>query len=167
LLTYCMPSLLFPSANFRAYAVLGLGYLGDHPLKNNITSRIAALAPVVPDISGYTAVPQASWSTPVSVTTPAGSVTLGFDGTSGAITSLTQAEISWADAEHPLAQYIYRTYNDTDYDAQGTCCYGASGRQAIANPNRTVTVPTMTGLWVDNLAAPTSFVVRPVSPPLE
>jgi hypothetical protein len=85
-------------------AVLGLGYLGDHPLKDNITARIAALAPAVPNVAGYVAVPQDDWAKSVTVITPAGDVTLGFDGVTGAITSLTMAGLAWADATHPLAQ---------------------------------------------------------------
>ena len=54
----------------------------------------------------------------MTVSTPGGSVTVGFDGITGALTSLTLAGVAWADATHPIAQYIYKTYNDTDYDAQ-------------------------------------------------
>jgi len=94
--------------------VLGLGYLGDHPLAANISARMLALVPAVPNVTGYAPVPAAAWSTPVTV----GAVTLGFDGTTGALTSLSLAGVEWADAAHPLAQYVYRTYNDSDYDAQ-------------------------------------------------
>lgn len=94
--------------------VLGLGYLGDHPLAANISARMLALVPAVPNVTGYAPVPAAAWSTPVTV----GAVTLGFDGTTGALTSLILAGVEWADAAHPLAQYVYRTYNDSDYDAQ-------------------------------------------------
>ena len=94
--------------------VLGLGYLGDHPLAANISARMSALVPAVPNVTGYAPVPEAAWSTPVTV----GAVTLGFDGTTGALTSLSLAGIEWADAAHPLAQYVYRTYNDSDYEAQ-------------------------------------------------
>ena len=144
--------------------VLGLGYLGDHPLAANITARIAALIPAVPSTAGLVAVAPSAWATPVTVSTPAGSVTLGFDGTTGALTTLVLAGVSWADAAHPLAQFVYKTYNDTDYNAQGTCCYGEGGRQRIANPNRTTTMPTMTGLWEDSAAAPTSFLVSLAMP---
>jgi len=41
---------------------------------------------------------------------------------------------------------VYKTYNDTDYKAQGTCCYGEDGRQKIANPQQTTTTPMMTGM---------------------
>lgn len=98
--------------------VLGLGYLGDHPLAANITARIEALMPVVPVTAGLVPVPPSAWSTPVVVSTPGGSVTIGFDGTTGAITTLSLAGVAWADASHPIAQYVYKTYNDTDYDAQ-------------------------------------------------
>lgn len=95
-----------------------MGYLGDHPLAANITSRINALAPVVPSTEGLVAIAPSAWATPVVVTTPAGSITIGFDGETGAITDLNMAGLAWADANHPLAKYIYKTYNDLDYDAQ-------------------------------------------------
>lgn len=55
-----------------------------------------------------------------------GPALIGFDGTTGAIVNLTLGGIAWADAAHPLAQYIYRTYNDTDYDEQVSCAVRAA-----------------------------------------
>ena len=43
---------------------------------------------------------------------------LGLDGTTGAFSVFNMAGIDWADSAHLLAQYVYKTYNDTDYDAQ-------------------------------------------------
>lgn len=94
--------------------MLGLGYLGDHPLAANISATMAALAPVPPNVSDYAPVPPASWAQPFVV----GPAVIAFDGTTGAIVNLTLAGVAWADAAHPLAQYIYQTYNDSDYDAQ-------------------------------------------------
>lgn len=149
-------------------AALGIGYLGDHPLAANISARMAALVPAVPDVSGLTPVAPGSWGAPFTTKVPSGaSVTLAFDASTGALARLNLAGVEWADAAHPLALYIYKTYNDTDYDAQGTCCYGESGRQTVANPNRTTTSPTMTGLWVDDAAAPTRAVVSMSMPALQ
>ena len=128
----------------------GFRYLADHPLAANITARVAALVPLVPDTSALTAVDQSEWGTAIQVTTPGGDLTLGLDGTTGAFSVFNLAAVDWADSNHLIGQYIYKTYNDTDYAANPTCCYGEGGRQKIANPNRTATTPTMTGLWVDD-----------------
>ena len=128
----------------------GFRYLADHPLAANISARVAALVPLVPDTSALTQVDQGDWGTAIQVTTPGGDLTLGLDGTSGAFSVFNVGGVDWADSEHLLAQYVYKTYNDTDYDANPTCCYGEGSRQKIANPNRTATTPQMTGLWVDD-----------------
>jgi hypothetical protein len=145
---------------------LGLQYLGNHPLAANISARIAALAPAVPSLAGMTALPAASWATSMALAGGAG-ITLGFDGVTGAITRLRMAGAEWADSAHALARYVYKTFNDTDYSANPTCCYGERNRQAVANPNRTVTSPTMTGLWVDDAAAPARVVVAMAMPDLQ
>jgi hypothetical protein len=145
---------------------LGMQYLGNHPLAANISARIAALAPAVPSLAGMTALPAASWATSMALAGGAG-ITLGFDGVTGAITRLRMAGAEWADSAHALARYVYKTFNDTDYSANPTCCYGERNRQAVANPNRTVTSPTMTGLWVDDAAAPARVVVAMAMPDLQ
>ncbi len=137
--------------------VNGARYLADHPLAAAIAARMAALVPAVPATAGLTAVPASGWAAPFSLL--GGAVALGFDGATGAITRLRMAGQEWADGAHALARYVYKTFNDTDYAGNPTCCYGEGGRQAIANPNRTTTSPTMTGLWVDSLAAPSTLVV--------
>ena len=145
--------------------VNGVRYLADHPLAAAIAGRMAALAPAVPPTAGLTPVPASGWVAPFSLL--GGSVTLGFDGATGAITRLRMAGAEWADAGHALARYVYKTFNDTDYASNPTCCYGEGGRQQIANPNRTVTSPTMTGLWVDDAAAPATLVVAMAMPALQ
>ena len=128
---------------------------------------MAALVPAVPDVSGLVAVAPAAWATPFTVTTPGGVVTVGLDGTTGALTKVTLAGVDWASSAAPLGQYIYRTFTDADYDAQHTCCYGEANRQKVANPQETATVPTMTGVWVDDAAAPRTVVVSMSMPPLQ
>ena len=145
----------------------GMRYLADHPLAADIRARIAVLVPAVPDVSGLTPVDRSAWATPLSTTTPGGAVVVGFDGTTCALTAATLAGVSWADAAHPLAQYVYKTFNDTDYAANPTCCYGEGNRQKVANPNRTVTTGTMTGLWVDNASSPRLAVCAVAMPALQ
>ena len=145
-------------------AVLGLRYLADHPLAADIAARMAALAPALPSTAGLAAIDRSAWAAPLTFA-GGGGVTLAFDGATGAITRLTLGGAQWADDAHPLARYIYRTFNDSDYAANPTCCYGEGNRQRIANPNRTTTSPTMTGLWADDAAAPTRLLVSMAMPP--
>jgi hypothetical protein len=76
------------------------------------------------------------------------------------------AGAEWADEDHALARYIYKTFNDTDYGENPTCCYGEGGRQRIANPNRTTTSPAMTGMYVDSAASPSRVLVSMAMPEL-
>jgi hypothetical protein len=145
-------------------AELGLRYLGDHPLAADITARMAALAPAVPSTAGLTAIARSAWAAPLTFA-GGGGVTLAFDGATGAITRLGMAGAQWADDAHPLARYVYRTFNDSDYAANPTCCYGEANRQRLAAPNRSATSPTMTGLWADAPAAPTRLLVSMAMPP--
>jgi Domain of unknown function (DUF5054) len=145
----------------------GFRYLADHPLAANISARIAALQPAVPDVSQLTPIDQGDWATPVQITTPGGSITLGFDGTTGAFTTVNLAGVDWADESHLFAQYIYKTYNDTDYNANPTCCYGEGNRQKVANPVQSTSMPTMTGLWVDVITSPRVAVVSLSMPDLQ
>ena len=143
-------------------AVLGVRYLGDHPLAGDIAARVAALAPALPSTAGLTPIAASAWAAPLALA--GGAVTLAFDGATGAITRVGLAGAPWADDAHPLARYVYRTFNDSDYAANPTCCYGEAGRQAAARPNRTTTSPTMTGLWADAPAAPTRLLVSMAMP---
>ena len=144
--------------------VQGMKFLADHPLAANISSRMAALAPLRPNTQGMVSIPVGQWSTPFQLA--GGAITLGLDGTTGAITKLLMAGVDWADEDHALARYIYKTFNDTDYSENPTCCYGEGGRQKIANPNRTVTFPTMSGLFVDSASNPSRIVVAMTMPDL-
>lgn len=142
-------------------------YLADHPLAANITARLAALVPAVPDVSALVSVPPAAWATPISATTPGGAVTLGLDGTTGAFTKVMLAGRDWASATNPMGLYIYKTFSDADYAAQRTCCYGEANRQKVANPQDTTTSPTMTGMWVDSATATRRIVVSLSMPDLQ
>jgi len=145
--------------------VQGMRYLGDHPLASAINSRMSALVPAVPSTAGMTSIPSSGWADSFSLM--GGAVTLAFDGVTGAINHLFMAGTNWADDAHPLARYVYKTYNDTDYGENPTCCYGERNRQTIANPNRTTTFPTMTGLFVDSTSNPTLLVVSMSMPELQ
>lgn len=149
-------------------SVLGLQFLADHPLARNITERLEALQPAVPDVSKLVPVPRHEWSTPFTVRTDVGNVTLGMDEESGALTTVTMAGVDWAGPHNPIGQFIYRTFNDSDYrDQEGFCCYGLPGRQQSANPNRTTTKPTVTGMWLDKASSTTSLTAQLTMPTLQ
>lgn len=132
-------------------------FLADHPLGANISQRMGALAPRVPNVAGLVAIPVPLWGKLWN--SSVGNVSISFDST-GAISHLQMQGRDWAAAGGWLGRYLYRTYNDTDLNAAGkTCCYGASGRQKIANPQSTVSTALLTGLWVDSFTAPRTFVL--------
>jgi hypothetical protein len=149
-------------------SVLGVHYLADHPLAKTLTRRLEALRPAVPDTSKLAAVARSAWGAKLTVRTHAGDVTLGLDPATGGITTLTMAGQEWAGENNPIGQFIYRTFNDTDYKLQnGFCCYGLPGRQLGANPNQTTTSPKVTGLWLENSTAPRSLTARLAMPALQ
>jgi len=109
-------------------SVLGLQYLADHPLAQNITERLRALHPAVPDVSKLKALPRREWAAPLTVRTDAGEVTLAIDPATGGLTTVRMAGFDWAAPDNPVGQYVYRTFNDSDYRSQkGFCCYGLAG----------------------------------------
>jgi hypothetical protein len=149
-------------------SVLGLHYLADHPLAKNITERLEALRPIVPDTSNLLAVPRSDWGAPLTVKGSAGDVTLAFDPATGALTKVSMAGNDWAGPQNPIGQYIYRTFNDSDYRRQdGFCCYGLPDRQSSASPNQTTTSPTVIGMWTDKSASPRSLTVQLKMPDLQ
>lgn len=150
-------------------SVLGLQCLADHPLAHNISKRIAALLPVVPNTSKLVEVPQAEWATPLIVQTSVGPVSLGLDLSTGGLSTVTMAGFNWAGPHNPMAQYVYKTFNDTDYTLQrGFCCYGPlPDRQRIANPNQTTSSPTVIGVWHHGSAAPQGLTARLKMPDIQ
>jgi hypothetical protein len=91
--------------------------LADHPLAATINARLAALAPAVPSTAGFSPVPQPQWT--AVQTCAAANVKLAFDGTTGALVSLTLPDgNNYADLSHTLGGFIYQTYNGTVAEAQ-------------------------------------------------
>eukprot|EP01043_Picozoa_sp_COSAG02_P010638 COSAG02_NODE_378_length_23535_cov_35.310164_9_plen_1246_part_00 len=149
-------------------SVLGLKYLADHPLARNITERLKILHPVVPNISKLVRLPRREWGTPLTVRTSAGNVTLGMDPATGGLTTLRMDGFDWAGPQNPIGQYIYRTFNDSDYNAQrGFCCYGLPGRQQSAKPNQTSTTPVVTNMWLEKSSSPRTLTVQLTMPKLQ
>ena len=150
--------------------VLGLRCLGKHPLADDIRRRMASLRPVMPNTTALEAVPAAEWAAPLPpAQTRAGQISLGLDVRTGGLSKVVMAGVDWAGPENQFAQYVYRTFNDTDYSQQrGFCCYGpVPDRQRIANPNQTSTSPTVTGVWRSRADPPRSFTARLAMPALQ
>ena len=122
-------------------SVHGLRCLGGHPLAANISRRMAALRPRAPNTTLLEEVPAAEWAVLLTVQTRSGDVSVGIDPSTGGLNTVTMAGFDWAGPRNQIAQYVYKTFNDTEYLQQkGFCCYGpVPGRQQIANPNRTST----------------------------
>ena len=96
-------------------------------------------------------------------------MSLGLDPTTGGLSTVTMAGFNWAGAHNQIAQYVYKTFNDTDYNLQrGFCCYGPlPGRQHGANPNQTTTSPRVTGMWHERGVAPQGLIARLQMPALQ
>lgn len=85
----------------------------NHPLAKQARARFdALLGPQAPSTAGYSPVPQPT----APILFPTIGIQLQLDKTGG-ISSLkdTQAGIEWALSAQPLAQFVYKTYNDTDW----------------------------------------------------
>ena len=147
---------------------LGMMYLEDHPLRQDIQNRMNALVPAVPNTNNLIAVPSNQWTNPITMNTANGVVTLGLDGITGGLSTLIMNTIPWADNQHVLGQFVYKTFDDNDYATQqGFCCWGVGGRQSGANPNSTTTSPTISNVWTDSTTAPTLLVVELKMPTLQ
>ena len=150
--------------------VLGLHSLGNHSLANNIRRRMASLRPAIPNTAVLEVVPVAEWAAPLPIVqTSMGRVSLGLNISTGGLSKVLMAGFDWAGPQNQFAQFVYKTFNDSDYRRQrGFCCYGpAPDRQRIAHPNRTTTSPRVTGVWRHRTVPPTSFTARLEMPALQ
>jgi hypothetical protein len=141
----------------------GMRFLADHPLAANITARISLLTPIRPNITGLIPLDPSKWGIPISVPVSSGepNVEIGLDSVTGALSTLTIAGVSWADATHLIGAFVYKTFDDTDLATQSPyCCFGHSSRQAAANPNSTSSMTTLTNVWLDSLTSPRQFTVQ-------
>jgi hypothetical protein len=139
---------------------VGFGYLQNHPLAKAISSAITELVPVVPNPqkSGLVSVPQNEWSNAYTVNSGGSPLTLGLDPSTGALSTLIMKSVSWADSNHLLSKFVYRTYNDTDINAQHIkdccCCWGWENMQSIANPQQQKVSPKITALYTTPYSGP-------------
>jgi len=144
---------------------VGFGYLQDHPLASSIKSAITVLVPVVPEPSklGLVAVPSNQWSKTYTISTPSSPITLGLDPSNGAISNLVMKSVSWADPDHLLSRFYYRTYNDTDYNAQHItgccCCWGWENMQKEANPQQQQQSPVIQAMWTSPSSTQAPFTI--------
>jgi hypothetical protein len=93
---------------FNTLAVLTLEE-AKHPLAAAAREAIYELENVQPPMtSGMLSIPLDS-----TVTTRSGAL-VGF-GSDGSLINLEHAGVAWASADHPLGQFTYRTFNDSDW----------------------------------------------------
>jgi hypothetical protein len=79
-------------------------------LQAEANTRLAALTPVLPDVSEYEPVGDLSQSL------EAGPFTVAFDPELGCLTRLSLDGAEWAEPANPLGRYSYETYSAADYD---------------------------------------------------
>ncbi|XP_062498804.1 uncharacterized protein LOC134176140 [Corticium candelabrum] len=93
------------------YAVEGLN---DHPLRQDIVNRLAAMKGRQPSTNGFTKVAN------LSSVFKCGSFEIGFSPSTGAISHLTRkttnTTITVATSDHPLAQIVYETFTEGDFE---------------------------------------------------
>lgn len=145
----------------------GMRFLADHPLAANITARFLSLIATIPNTTTLTPLDKTEWSKLISVPVPGGgpSIEIGLDSATGALSTLFLAGISWADSDHLLGLFEYKTFDDTDLSTQGSyCCFGHDHRQVSAKPNSTMSVPTLTNVWIDSPTSPRQITARMVLP---
>ena len=98
-------------AEQRAYVADAVAALGDSDLGREAAAALAALRPARPDPTDLVAVdPTSRFETR--------HFHLGFDPTTGALTTLRQngQRRKWASERHPLALFGYQTFEQSDYD---------------------------------------------------
>lgn len=145
-------------------------YIYTHTHIDDVINLQALLRPSVPNTTLLEEVPAAEWPAPLpTVQTNTGPVSLGLDVSTGGMSKMRMAGFEWAGPQNQFAQYVYKTFNDTDYSQQhGFCCYGpVPGRQEAANPNQTSTSPRVTGVWRERAVPPRSFTARLEMPALQ
>jgi hypothetical protein len=85
-----------------------------HRVRQQIEAALPGLRPRAqgPDLTGYSIIDYTS-----GPTFKIGGYEIGFDTDSGVISHLidTRTGVTWANNEHPLAQFIYQSFSEADF----------------------------------------------------
>ena len=155
-------------ADQRAYIDRAVAALGTLPLRQAIEKGLAAGEPTPIVMNGLS-----PWELDPLTRSPKGSLvcgtsgfTLQFDET-GAISSLQSADgRQWADANHTLARFRYRTHSEGEFNAYGDrymlpgcranetqgslCGFGKQGLTTVAGGENEDWAPQLRRAWKDD-----------------
>ena len=119
--------------------------LGDHPVAMEIADAWKHLPPEVPDTSDCDRVsPETTFT--------CSDIAVRFNE-EGAINFLSRQGVDWASSTSSLARFMYRTYNQTDYDDMGRQYnYDPTRNAGFMKPNMTVNAHPKSQWWPVGLA---------------
>jgi hypothetical protein len=155
-------------ADQRAYIDRAIEALGALPLRKEIEGALAASSPAPVNMSGLNAWKLGVGGAPEgTLGCMGGELEIGFDAT-GAISSLMAGTRQWADANHTLGRFRYRTHSESEFDAYGDrymlpgcranetngalCGFGKQGLTTVAGASNADWAPKLTAAWKDTAA---------------
>ena len=108
---FTIPFATLQAADHPLYPVRGRRVTADDSWSQLVAAELAGMAPWLPSPAqeGYTSVP-------LDTVLVFGDWQVAFDPVTGAVTTLALGGVQYADAAHPLGQFVYRMYNQTDID---------------------------------------------------
>ena len=151
-------------ADQRAYIDRAVAALGDLPLRKEIEAALAASEPTPVDTTGLSTWQLGADGSPQGMLSCADGLELGFDA-SGAISALKVGGRQWADANHTLARFRYRSHSEQEFDSYGDrymlpgcranethgslCGFGKQGLTSVAGGLSEDWAPKLTAAWKD------------------
>lgn len=127
---------------------LAIEALGNHSLVQDLKEEFYNLIPRLPDLSNFEQVD-------VSSVLKCGGFQLNLD-LSGALIQLTDsAGKNWASPDNPVGKFVYRTYNDTDFEAffNATTPFSKDFFLGIGKPNMTKNANVESRIWDSKINA--------------
>lgn len=126
----------------RQMVDLAVEALGNHSLVQDIIEEFYNLVPSMPDLSNFKEVDVSSELT-------CGGFQIKFDMYGTLIQLKDAAGQNWASDDNPIGKFIYRTYNDTDFDAffNATTPYSKDFFLGIGKPNMSKNADVDSRMW--------------------
>ncbi|KAK6184178.1 hypothetical protein SNE40_006698 [Patella caerulea] len=129
----------------RAFLDVAMEALGDHPLVSMVTKEWKQIQSTPPDITDMEEVPSE-----VDILTCDKGYSVGFNE-QGQVTTLIDpyTKTNWASETEPLGQFLYQTYNQTDFDEldAATTPYSKHFFLGIGKPNLTKNTQSESKFW--------------------
>ncbi|XP_046330094.2 uncharacterized protein LOC124113675 isoform X1 [Haliotis rufescens] len=126
----------------RQFNDLALDALGDHPLAEQVSAEWKQLRASIPDFTDYHL---------VTDRTAMMSCNQGYKfqfAADGSIIALVDKNgVNWASPTNPLGQYVYQTYNQTDFDRFGSIYDTGKFQVGIYKPNMTKNCRAQSKPW--------------------